>query len=130
MAVATVSTAKLSDAQMAAIYNAAHEAGKIAAAKAVPTPMVVVNEKNPAERYFVADGACGFAWVTVRPGNSRFAKWLKANGYAHPNSYSGGMQIWISAYNQSITLKEAYAFAFAESLRNAGITAFAGSRLD
>lgn len=75
-------------------------------------------------------GACGFAWVNIKPGNSRFAKWLKANKYARSDDYCGGVTIWISVGGQSIDLKETYAIAMAKVFKDAGFNAYAASRLD
>lgn len=118
------------------LYETADLEGKKAAAKAQVVPMVVSEHKNMLDdtspvkqNWFVAAGACGFAWVTIRPGNSPFANWLKKNGLAD-KSYEGGVKIWISAYNQSVQLKEAYAGAFAAVLNVAGVNASSGSRLD
>jgi hypothetical protein len=81
---------------------------------------------------------CGFAWVTVKPGNCVFANWLKKKGHAR-KAYGGGVQIWISGYGQSHDKKEAYAHAFANKLKelliDTGIvfskmTVSSGSRLD
>ena len=112
-------------ARFAAIVLTAHSAGQAAAAVARPVPMVVKGyESSP-----VMDGACGFAWVTVRPGNCSFAIWAKKNmGWS--KAYRGGVQLWISAFNQSITLKNAYAHAYAQVLQDNGIEAHSGSRLD
>jgi hypothetical protein len=38
--------------------------------------------------------------------------------------------LWVSDFNQSHQRKQAYAHAYAEALRAAGIEAFADSRLD
>jgi hypothetical protein len=60
----------------AALFAAADAAGVIAAAALEPVPMVVCEADlfgKPvpgAQRYFVADGVCGFAWVKVRPATS------------------------------------------------------------
>lgn len=94
-------------------YNMALNAGRAAAINATPTPMVVV---GGGQRYFVADGVCGFAWVNVKPGTSRFAKWLVSEKLAR-KSYSGGVDIWISDYDQSMQRKEAHAHAMANSLQ-------------
>jgi len=73
---------------------------------------------------------CGFAWITIRPGNCAFANWLKKNNYGKTNSYSGGVQIWISDYNQSYDRKLAHAKAVEKVLVAAGIKAYADGRLD
>jgi hypothetical protein len=113
------------DAKHADLYARADAAGRAAAEACTPTPMVVSGyESTP-----IMGGVCGFAWVTVRPGNSSFAKWLKSKG-ARIDSYAGGMQLWISAYGQSMALKQAYAEAFAEVLQASDVKAYAGSRMD
>ena len=81
------------------------------------------------ERYYVGDGPCGFAWVTVKPGTSSFAKWLVKQGYAS-KAYGGGVQIWISEHNQSLERKTAHARVMAERLREYGFKAYSNSRID
>ena len=108
------------------LYDAAWAAGVAAAKAAIPEPMVV---SGMGQRYFVSEGACGFAWVKVRPANSAFGNWLKKEKLARP-AYNGGLDIWISDYNQSVARKEAHARAMAAVLKDAGINAFADSRLD
>lgn len=109
------------------LFNRAVAAGRAEALKTVPTPMTVVGASR---YYYEAEGACGFAWVNVKPGNLPFANWLKATGRAASDSYAGGVTIWISDYNQSVDRKEAHAYAMADLLRAAGHHAYAGSRLD
>jgi len=110
------------------LYHRADQAGREAAEAKVPTPMVVVGMQE--ERYHVPQGVCGFAWVNVRPGGSSFARWLKKRGYAH-TSYDGGVDVWVSAYGQSMEKKEAYARGFAAVLRESGIEkAYSRSRMD
>jgi hypothetical protein len=75
-------------------------------------------------------GSCGFAWINVRPGNSKFANWLKKNQGWRRDSYEGGVAKSVSDYGQVMELKEAYAQAFAATLREAGVKAYAASRLD
>ena len=82
------------------------------------------------KEYYEPEGMCGFAWVKIRPGNSSFAKWLVKNKLAR-SAYGGGVDIWISGFNQSVERKEACARAMAEVLRNElGVNAYADSRLD
>lgn len=129
---------KLTPAQCAALYARAVEAGRAAAEKCHPTPMLVGSPSTPLGNdidfsqptYLVNDGACGFAWVIVRPGNSTFANWLKKQGHARPDSYYGGVNIWIGDYHQSMALKEAHARAMAEVFREAGVSAYSSSRMD
>lgn len=110
------------------------DAGLAAGQAASPNPMTVY-EADPisgqpcGKSWYVSEGACGFAWVTIYPGNSSFAKWLVKNGHARA-AYRGGVQIWISEHGQSIERKSAHADAMAKVFREAGHKAYAGSRLD
>lgn len=120
-----------------ALFNAADAAGQAAAEAKVPTPMIVVQRANPfddtsevVKQYApVTGGVCGFAWVTVKPGTAGFARWTRKQGLTR-RGYYGGEQYWVSRYGQSMERKEAYAGAFAEVLREAGLEAYAGSRMD
>ena len=116
------------DVQFAALVKKAYEAGYAAGEAIRPDPMVVVNADG-SKPWFVPEGACGFAWVNVRPGNSAFANYLKAKKLASP-AYRGGVQIWVSEFNQSVDRKEAMAMAMARVFNEAGFNAYAGSRLD
>ncbi len=109
------------------VMDDAVAAGKAAAAALVPVPMVVV---GGGQKYFVPDGVCGFAWVKVTPATQPFAKWLKKTGKVQGAAYGGGYDLWVSDYSQSMQLKEAYAYAFADVLKAAGVTAYAQSRMD
>ena len=105
-----------------------------------PRPMVVGQAKGMFSNeidyskptYYEPEGVCGFAWVNVKKGNAPFANWLKKNGYARPDSYYGGVTIWVSDYNQSMQRKEAHARALAEAINDAevGVSAYMSSRLD
>ena len=109
--------------QFRILADKAYEAGIKAGQDAVPTPMYIKGYEP------IVDGMCGFAWVTVHPGNCSFAIWAKKNaGYA--KAYRGGVQYWVHEFNQSVARKEAFARAYADVLRTAGIEAVAGSRLD
>ena len=111
------------------IWQEAYDAMLQAGTAAHPTPMVVVT-RHGEHIETIADGLCGFAWVVIKPATSRFAVWLRKNKLADP-AYGGGLQIWISAFNQSITRKEAGAHAMARVFRERlGINAYAQSRLD
>lgn len=125
------------EAKFAELALRADEAGRRAAAECIPEPMVVVQRANPfddsspiVKQYApVMDGVCGFAWVTIRPGNCSFAHYAKKHLGAR-KAYYGGVDIWISEYGQSYERKYAYARAFAEVIAEAGINAYAGGRLD
>ena len=88
-------------------------------------------DKNPG-----AYGACGFAWVTIRPARGPFVTWLKKQKIGSL-AYGGGWQLWTNhvitlpdEWSQSIDIKEDACYAFAQVLRENGIDAYAGSRLD
>ena len=77
-------------------------------------------------------GACGFAWVDIWgiKGNTKLGRAMKAAGI--DKAYNGAYQIWNpSKYpTQNVDTLEAGARAAAQVLSDAGITAYAGSRLD
>lgn len=114
------------EAYFKSLYDNAMTACREAGNGHTPQPMTVT---GMGQRYFVSEGLCGFAWVTVRPAFSPFAKWLKKNKYAD-NGWNGGMTIWISDFGQSYERKMAGARAAAEVLRSAGIQAYSDGRLD
>jgi hypothetical protein len=109
------------------LVEKARDAGLIAGRDCRPIPMYVVDQGVPIDR--IDDGACGFAWVTVKPANSSFAIWAKKNKLMR-SAYGGGVQYWVSEFGQSVDRKAAFAGAFAKVLREAGINAVAGDRLD
>jgi hypothetical protein len=129
---------------LAALMREAHRAGMAAGRGSTPPTMIVrqhadpMNDRSPVDRaWVVPDGPCGFAWVTIRPAHSRAAKVMAGlfdgtfGGNAGHNSYSGGMQLSIWEFNQSMVRKEAYAHAFARHLTDAGIAGvYTGSRMD
>jgi hypothetical protein len=126
-----------SDKQFNELYEKAWKAGEAAAADLVPVGMFVgqptttfgtdVDFTKRVE--FIPDGVCGFAWVKIRPATTPFARWLKKSKGAR-KAYDGGLDIWIGSYNQSMQKKEAHANAMARVLNEAGITAYAMSRMD
>lgn len=77
---------------------------------------------------------CGYAWVTIKPANSPFARAAQAQGRGH-RGYRGGWEIMaptsaMGEYGQSCTMAQAWAAAFATRLADAGIRCETGSRLD
>lgn len=132
------------DPESEQLYREADWAGRRAAEEAVPVPMVVYSPKDPLGSllgepeeidpakpvYYVDEGVCGFAWVNVKPGTSRFARWLKSHGHARSDSYYGGVTLWVHDYGQSMARKAAYAEAFAAVLVEHGVKAYADSRMD
>jgi len=127
-------------AEFESLYAAADAAGMEAVAGARVVPMVVGSPTTPfgsdidpnKPTYFVEDGACGFAWVNIKPGNCGFANWLKNQKLARPDSYYGGVSVWVSKFSQSVQKKEAYARAFANVIEDSGLvkSAYAQSRMD
>ena len=113
------------------LYAAAHKAGTEAATVHTPTPMIVgVGEgANFRQTYApVTSGVCGFAWIAFA-GNTAWGRWAKKRGHAD-KAYPKGLSIWVSGYGQSMERKEQYARAFAKVLQDAGIRAYAQSRMD
>lgn len=141
---------KLSTSAMKALLARAAEAGETAFKGAIPTPMVVYTPKDVLGSltggddggvdtsqpvYQVNEGVCGFGWVSVKPGGSRFARWLIKEGYGSTDSYAGGVRISLwklcgDRQSQSLARWEAAAYAVAEVLREGGITAYGESRID
>jgi hypothetical protein len=122
--------------EFSALWEKAHEAGYAAGAAAATTPMVVSQHANPLDEnspvkqeWVVPDGPCGFAWVTIKPATSAFAKWVKQYRRARAGMY-GGIEHSIWEFGQSYQRKVAYARAFANVLTDAGFTAYTGDRLD
>jgi hypothetical protein len=117
-----------------ALHSKAHAAGMAAGGAHTPTPMGVVEAdifgkpKPGAHVEVVHSGVCGFAWVSFK-GNTSFGRAMKAAGLARKR-YEGGLSVWVSEFGQSMERKEAYARAYAAVLREAGIEAYAGSRMD
>lgn len=131
-------------AKYADAWRAAHDAGMAAGKAAQCVPMAVYNgdiqiNGRPLDPYAAAsqlvdvvpDGVCGFAWVVLHPATSRFARWASANRGAR-REYGGGLCLtWVSEFGQSMTRKEAYAHAFAATLRRElNLNVHAHSRMD
>ena len=122
--------------QIESLYIQAHDAGNNAVTQTTVTPMIVSQQANPLDdgsetikQWYVEDGVCGFASVIIKPANNKFAKFLVANQLARKH-YAGGVSMSIRDFNQSLTKKEAYAYAFAKVLNDNGITAYVDSRMD
>lgn len=123
-------------AHFADVFQRADAAGLAAAKACVPTPMVVTQRENPLDddsavkkAWYVPEGVCGFAWITIYPGNCSAAYYAKKH-WGASKAYRGGMQIWCRLGTQSYEIKTAYADAFAKVLQDAGIKAYSGGRLD
>ena len=121
------------------LYNSMVRAARDAVKQCKPTPMVVfeanglTNEPKPGgNRYYVKGGVCGFAWVKFK-GNTAFARWAKKNNIARAD-YPSGLSIsafaLASEIGQSLERGEAAARAAAKVLQEAGVEAYAQSRID
>ena len=120
----------------APIWEAAVNAGKAAAEAHKPRPMTVTahanpldNNSAPVESWYVSEGVCGFAWISVK-GNTSFGRWAKKHagfrtGGGHMKTY-----LWISQFGQSYERKRVFAQAAVEVLRQHDVDAWSGSRLD
>lgn len=140
-----VSVATKTAQKWAALHKEAVANGLASMNQCKPTPMIVGTPTTPfgneidydQQHWFVPGGVCGFAWITVDPGTHGFARWAKAQGLGH-KGYYGGTQIHVHEHLtglsgplvQSMELKEAFARGYAETLREAGIKAYAQSRID
>lgn len=111
-----------------ALYELAMREGYRAGELATPRTMYV-QDTATGQVWAESEGMCGFAWVVVKNANKGFGHWLIKTGLAR-KGYQGGAHIWISAHNQSIERKTEHAIAVAQVLRNAGVDAYADSRLD
>jgi hypothetical protein len=119
-------------AEFRELVGRAHAAGMAAGRTVQCEPMGVARVNADGSRTLVdivPDGPCGFAWITIRPGNSSFAIWAKRNRIAD-RAYGGGVSIWVGEFGQSMTRKQAYAYAYAGVLQDAGVKAYSGSRMD
>lgn len=76
------------------------------------------------------EGACGFAWVEVRPRNSKFAKFARAHLNGYDSAYTRSIHLSCPHFNQSLDRKAAWANAAASVLMACGIEAMAVSRID
>lgn len=121
------------------IFEEAQKAGHEAVrAMEAPAPMIIqqhaniMDDRSPVvKQYVVEGGPCGFAWVTVKPGTSAFAKWLKKTDRGRTDSYYGGVTIWVSEFGQSMQRKEVFAQAMAKKLAElTGLKIRSMSRMD
>ena len=87
------------------------------------------------EKYIAEHGEpmyCGFAWVNIVPGTSKFARDLKKAGVVRGRSYYGGIDVWNPGGipTQSMDVKEMCADAYVKVLGKYGIRGTAMSRAD
>lgn len=103
-------------ARWQAIFDLASEAGHVAAAACVPTPMTISGGE------LIMEGECGGAYVNVRDARKGFARWLKTSENGE-HGYPSGMSVYANSEGQSVDRAGAYAEAFATVLRRNGIEA-------
>lgn len=126
--------------KFAIVWDMAMNSGLDAGRKCQPTPMVVSGGVPGGEvrKDYISEGMCGFAWVNIKNGNSKFAKWVKEMGYGRKDCYYKGVTVWAPReFGQSVARKEAWADAMADTLNSiwtsdmgVEVKAWAGSRLD
>lgn len=121
-------TQRWTDTEVRALLIQAEQAGLAAGHAVTPIPMTVMDPATGHVFEPVADGVCGFAWVTI-DGRGPLADYAKRSG-RWVKGYPKGLTHYVHDFNQSLTRKEAYAHAFAKVLNDAGFKALAGSRMD
>jgi hypothetical protein len=120
--------------------TACSELANTAYLNAQPAPMAVYETaglsdapKPGGQSWYVSEGVCGFAWVTISPATSSFARWLSKNKIGY-KAYKGGWQIpmhfFVGQIGQSLERAEAASLACSRFLREQGIKAHASSRMD
>ena len=115
----------------AEIWAEAWAAGIMAGLACRPKPMVVGQHDGQFLHIIevVDDGACGFAWVKIRPANGKMARWLKAQKIGH-KAYAGGWDVSVRDFGQSLERKASAARATAAVLVKHGIDATSHNRID
>ena len=144
MATATATRTTVRKAASPEVIFAEASAAELAAFEAAsPTPMIVGSARVPLfddsidptkPVYQIADGACGMAWVTIRPARGALVTWLKQKGIGRIGYYGGwevrSWQFGAGRYSQSYERAYAAADAAARVLASYGIKAYADGRLD
>jgi hypothetical protein len=109
------------------LFDRAQVAGFKAGTSCVPCPVTFITANNfddvvaGGEEFYESEGDCGCAWAVIRPGNCKFANWLKRNDLGDYDSYRKGVLVSPHAFDQSIDRKRAWAGAFAAVVREAEI---------
>jgi hypothetical protein len=119
----------------AELFAEAQAAG-LAAGLAIKPPSYVLRQVNPitgaampAAQSYQMQGSCGFAWIVVKPANSKFAKWLVAQGVGR-KAYGGGIRVSIQDHGQCMERKAEHARAMWKVLEAAGIKGHWDQRID
>ena len=113
----------------AQLYGEAHTAGLAAMYAVVPTPRVMrPNWDSPLTMSYEPEGQVGYAWIAVAS-NTSMGKWLVKHKYGQRSAFEPEVQVWVEEGGNSYERKQAYAAAFAEVLRKAGVYCQACGRL-
>lgn len=108
-------------------FENALKVGRKAGLGETPVPMTVFGND---QAYVVEDGVCGFAWIEIRPAKGGLVTYLKKSKQGYYSSYQKAYIFNIHDFNQSLTRKEAMAYAMAAYLCNCGYNVCANSRID
>jgi len=119
---------------------ACSELAEAAYRNAQPAPMAVYETaglsdapKPGGKSWYVSEGVCGFAYVTIHPATSSFARWLSKEKIGY-KAYRGGWQIpmhfFVGQMGQSLERAEAASYAVSNFLCQQGIDTQASSRMD
>jgi hypothetical protein len=111
------------DARWEAVYQAAHEAGVMAAKTCVPTPMKISGGE------LIMEGGCGYAHICIPDARKNFARWVVRSGKGN-NHYRSGASVHASVASQSYDRAVAYAETFATVLHLNGIECSVEARYD
>jgi hypothetical protein len=124
------------DIDLETIFDEASIAGMTAGNNHTPAPMTITDGDlltgkpiEGAKVYNVPQGVVGFAWIVIRPGTSKAAKFAVKHYGAGPH-HAGGVSIWVTQFDQCYERKVLYAQAFVRVLSKYGIKASSGDRLD
>lgn len=116
-----VDNSLVGDERWKAIHAIAHQFATKAAAKCIPTPMVVEDKT-----YW--EGECGFGWVRFHDGRKPFVKWLVKAGLAD-KGYRG-FELRSPIATQSHEINKAYADEYAYVANANGVKCVGQSRID
>jgi hypothetical protein len=106
------------------LWRVAAAYGDDAAARVIPTPMVVRSKER---EYWVPEGKYGGARIIVRDARRNFGRWLRISGYGGRGHRAGAT---VYAPSHFVETAEAYAHAFAEVLRTNGVDCTVETFLD
>jgi len=124
---AEANTKTIEDVTFERVHQEATQAAKSAVAKFLADWREKTGGNDYGEPMY-----CGFAWVEVHGvrSNSKLGKAMQKQGFR--KGYRAGLELWDPAQHrgQSMDCKEVGAQAYADVLREYGVTAYMGSRAD